>query len=146
LTSLEIFLSFTNLTADSRYEEIVVPGKDASPITETTEFRNRGGMIMTRSKKVREIYSELKSIYGDDISSRELLECASLIVDASENSLYEPKISNRIGRVPFSELPVNLVMEDYSWKVLNREIVWEDDFSPQISQQELIEQCLELAA
>ena len=101
---------------------------------------------MTKSKKVREIFAELTSVYGDDLSSREILECASLIVDAHEGSLYEPKNSNRIGGVPFSELPVNLVMENYGWKVLNREVVWEDDFSPQISQQELIEQCLELAA
>jgi len=101
---------------------------------------------MTRSKKVREIYTELKSIFSDDLSSRELLECASLIVDASEDSLYEPKISNRIGRLPFSELPVNLVIEKYGWKIMSREVVWEDDFTPQISQQELIEQCLERAA
>ena len=48
------------------------------------------------------------------MSSSELLECASLIISASEDTLYEPVVEYRTGRVPFSELPVNLVMEKRS--------------------------------
>ena len=104
---------------------------------------DREGRTMQKTRKVREIYAELKSACGDVMNSCELLEYASLIVSASEDTLYEPKVEYRTGRVPFSELPVNLVMENWSWQVLNREMVWEDDFMPRVPKQVLIEQCLE---
>ena len=101
---------------------------------------------MRKSEKVRRVYSELKSIFSDNMTSREMLECASLIVKASEESLYEPVLPSRHGRLPFPELPVHVVFEDWSWRVLNREVVWEDDFSPRVSERELIEHCLNMAA
>jgi hypothetical protein len=104
---------------------------------------DREGRTMQKTRKVREIYAELKSACGEVMSSRELLECASLIISASEDTLYEPVVEYRTGRVPFSELPVNQVMENWSWQVLNREMIWEDDFMPYVPKQALIEQCLE---
>lgn len=101
---------------------------------------------MRKSEKVREVYAELKAVYGDEMTSREILECASLMIDATEDSLYEPAVPTHMGRVPFSELPVHVVFEDWSWKVLNREILWEDDFTPPVSKTLLIEQCLLKAA
>jgi hypothetical protein len=101
-----------------------------------------GDRKMQKPQKVREVYAELKLAFGDEMSARELLECASQIVNASEDTLYDPNVEYRRGRVPFAELPVNLVMENWSWKVLNREMVWEDDFMPQVPKQVLIEQCL----
>ena len=69
---------------------------------------------MRKSDKVRQVYAELKAIYGEDMSSREILECASLLVDATEETLYEPANNLRMGRVPFSELPSK---DDGVWKL-----------------------------
>jgi hypothetical protein len=101
---------------------------------------------MKKPEKVREIYAELKSVYGVAMTSRELLECASLMVQASEDSLYEPKTDFRVGRSPFSELPVNMIIENWSWKVMNREMIWDDDYIPHEPQSVMIERCLEYAA
>lgn len=101
---------------------------------------------MRKSEKVRQIYAELKAVYGDEMSSREILECASLVVKATEESLYEPAMDSLTGRIPFTELPVHVIFEDWSWKVLSREMLWEDDFNPHTPTQLLIEQCLLLAA
>ena len=97
---------------------------------------------MQKPQKIREIYAELKSACGGVMSPGELLECASLIVSASEDTLYEPKVELRTGRVPFSELPLDQVIENYPWKVVSREMVWEDDFMPHVPRQVLIDQCL----
>lgn len=101
---------------------------------------------MNRSKKLRSVYAELKSALGDDLSSQELLDCAAMMVDASEDSIIEPSLSSHSGRLPFSELPVNQVIENYGWKILNRECLWEDDYMPPQSNQQLIEECLLRAA
>jgi len=101
---------------------------------------------MNRSKKLRRVYAELKNASGGDLSTQDLLDCAALMVDASEDSLYEPRISNRVGRIPFSELPVNHVIENYGWKVMNREILWEDDFAAPRPPQMLIDECIARAA
>lgn len=97
---------------------------------------------MTKSKKVREIYAELKSVFGDEMSSRYLLECASRIVEASVHSLHEPNLDLSVSLVPFSELPVDVVMERYGWELMNRELMFEDDFIPRAPIDVLLEQCL----
>ena len=101
---------------------------------------------MNRSKKLRSVYTELKIALGDDLSSQELLDCAAMMVDASEDSIVESSLSSHSGRIPFSELPVNQVIENYGWKIMNRECIWEDDFMPAQSHQQLIEECLLRAA
>ena len=101
---------------------------------------------MRKSEKIREVYAELKTVFAEDMTAREILECASLIVEATEESIYEPALQSRQGRLPFSELPVNVIFQDWGWRILNREVVWEDDFSPKVSERDLIEHCLKEAA
>ena len=102
--------------------------------------------MMRKSEQVRQIYAELKSVFGEDMTAREMLQCASLMVEASEESLYEPALPSHQGRLPFTELPLHVVFEDWGWRVLNREFVWEDDYSPRVSEETLIQQCLQMAA
>lgn len=101
---------------------------------------------MRKPEKIREVYAELKTVFAEDMTAREILECASLIVEATEESIYEPALQSRQGRLPFSELPVNVIFQDWGWRILNREVVWEDDFSPKVSERDLIEHCLKEAA
>lgn len=101
---------------------------------------------MNRSKKLLSVYTELKQALGSSYSSQELLEYASLMLDANEDSLYEPRISSHAGRVPFSELPVNQIIENYSWKIMVRELTWDDDFAIQVPQHILIDECIARAA
>ncbi len=101
---------------------------------------------MRKSEKVRQVYAELRAVFAGEMNSHEMLECASLMVKASEESLYEPALPSQQGRLPFSELPVHVVFEDWGWRLLNREVVWEDDFSPRVSEETLIQQCLQMAA
>ena len=101
---------------------------------------------MRKSEKIREVYAELKTVFAEDMTAREILECASLMVGAAEASIYEPALQSRQGRLPFSELPIHVVFRDWGWRILNREVVWEDDFSPQVSEKDLIEHCLKMAA
>lgn len=101
---------------------------------------------MNKSKKVRGVYEVLKEAVGDDMSSREVLRCAALLVEAEEDSLYEPVVNLNVGPPPISELPLNVIFEHMSWKLINREMQWEDDYIPRESQEELLEQCIALAA
>lgn len=101
---------------------------------------------MNNSNKVRGVYAVLKDVVGDEMSSRELLRCAALMVDASEDSLYEPVVSLNVGPPPISELPLNVIFEHMSWKLINREMQWDDDYVPHQSQEVLLEQCIALAA
>jgi len=101
---------------------------------------------MNRSNKVRGVYAVLKDVMGDDMSNFELLKCAGLMVEASEESIYEPVVNLNVGPPPICELPLHVVFEHMSWKVMNREMQWEDDYIPRDSQEKLIEQCIAQAA
>ena len=101
---------------------------------------------MNNSKKVREVYAVLKDVFDEDMSSRDLLECAALMIEATADSLYEPAVNLNIGPPPISELPLNVIFEHMGWKLINREMRWEDDYIPRESQEELFEQCIALAA
>ena len=101
---------------------------------------------MNNPKKVRQIYAELQRVYGGEIPTHELLECASLIADASEDSISPSPKTVHHGRTPFAELPVNEVMERWSWRIVSQEYSAEDDFSPHMSQEELLEHTLSMAA
>lgn len=52
------------------------------------------------------------------------------MVDASEDSLYEPAVKLNVGPPPISELPLNVIFEHMSWKLINREMQWDDDYIP----------------
>jgi hypothetical protein len=101
---------------------------------------------MNKPKKVRQIYAELQRVYGGEIPAHELAECASLIADAADSSIrVSPKTAFH-GRTPFSELPVDEVMERWSWRVVSQEYSAEDDFNPHIPQEALLEHALLMAA
>ena len=98
---------------------------------------------MNKPQKIREIYSELKNVLGDEFPSHEVVECAARLVDASDDSLYEPKTYlGAGGPIPYSEMSVDQVIENCPWKVVSREWTGEDDFMPYVPKQVLIEQCL----
>jgi len=102
---------------------------------------------MTRSNKVKAVYEVLKDTAVGDQSTVDLLECAALLVRASEEgSVYEPEVDLNFGPPPMSELPLTTVFEHMSWKLINREIVWRDDFFVYQSHQDLLEQCLTCGA
>ena len=101
---------------------------------------------MNKPKKVRQVFAELQRVYGGDIAAHELLECASLIAEASEDSILDTKVGFRRGPTPFSELPVDIVMEQWSWRVVNQEYEGGDDFMPHVPQDVLLEQVLARAA
>lgn len=101
---------------------------------------------MNKPKKVRKIYAELQRVYGSDISSQELLECASLIADASEDSIMKGGRTVLHGRTPFSELSVSEVMERWSWRLVCQDYKVEDDFDVQMPERALLEHTLLMAA
>lgn len=101
---------------------------------------------MNKPQQVRQIYAELQSVYGGEIPAHELLECASLIADAAEDSIRPSGNTAHLGRTPFSELPVNEVMERWSWRIVSQEYAADDDFGPQIPQEVLLEHTLSMAA
>ena len=101
---------------------------------------------MNKPKKVRQIYAELQRVYGGDISAHELLECASLLADASEDSISSGGVTLHNGRTPFSELPVTEVMERWSWRIVSQDYVENDDYMPHMAQDVLIDHALAMAA
>ena len=101
---------------------------------------------MNKPKQVRQIYAELQRVYGGDIAAHDLLECASLIVEATEDSILETQVSLHAGRTPFAELPVDEVMTNWSWRVVNQEYEGGDDFMPQVTQEMLLNHALAIAA
>ena len=101
---------------------------------------------MNKSNKLRSVYLELKNQLGDTLSQQEILDYAAMMVEASEDSIYEPALPTRYGRKPFTELPVNHIIENYSWKVLSREFLWDDGYTPPRSHEQLIDECFRSAA
>ena len=101
---------------------------------------------MNKPKKVRQIYAELQRVYGGEIPTHELLECASLIADAADYTISPSPKTVFHGRTSFSELPVDEVMERWSWRIVSQEYSSDDDFEPHISQEDLLEQTLSMAA
>ena len=101
---------------------------------------------MNKPTKVRRIYAELKSVYGKEMPAHEILECATLIADASADSIRPTRNFVHQGHTPFSELPVDEVIEHWSWQVVSQEFVSEDDFGPDIPEEFLLQQAISIAA
>ena len=101
---------------------------------------------MNKPKKVREIFAELQRVYAEEIPATELLECASLIADASDGSIMSGVKTGFNGRSPFSELPVNEVIENWGWRVVCQEYAVEDDFDVNVPLEELLDQAIRMAA
>ena len=79
---------------------------------------------MNRSTRVRQVYEVLRDSNVDDLSPRELLRCAALMVEASDEPLHGPATSLNVGPPPISELPLHVIFEQMSWKLINRELEW----------------------
>ncbi len=101
---------------------------------------------MNKSQKIKAIYREMKTVMGDTMTSREILESAHLFLETNEKIENESLTDFGIVRTPFVELPVNEVMNKWEWKVLNRECFFEDDYIPHENYDELINNCLQMAA
>jgi hypothetical protein len=101
---------------------------------------------MNKSQKIKAIYREMKTVMGDTMTTREILESAHLFLETNEKIENESLIDFGTVRTPFVELPVDEVMSKWEWKVLNRECFFEDDYIPHGDMDELINNCLQVAA
>jgi hypothetical protein len=82
---------------------------------------------MNRSKKVREVYIELRSALGDHATSTEALEYAGSLVDLFSCPAYETKFDLRTGGLPFSQWALDAAMADGGWRILSLETQCEED-------------------
>ncbi|MEM1189955.1 MAG: hypothetical protein AAGI72_15595 [Pseudomonadota bacterium] len=101
---------------------------------------------MNKPQKVREIYAELRGVYGDEVPANELLECASMIVDASEPVVKAPVTQIDHWRKPFDELPVYEVMEQWAWRMMCSECGADEAYVEHAPEQLMLSQILEEAA
>ena len=101
---------------------------------------------MNKPKKVRQIFAELQRVYAGEIPTHELLECASLIADASEDPISKSGKTVHHGRTHFSELPVREVIENWSWRIVCQDHIEEDDFGVHVPSQVLLEHAILMAA
>lgn len=80
---------------------------------------------MTSSKKVKAIYAELRAALGSEISMREAMETAAMLVDLSyqdpdaDVSAYDAPIR--------TQMAVDTSFSDGGWRNLNREKCWSQD-------------------
>jgi hypothetical protein len=77
---------------------------------------------MTRSKRVREVFLELKRTVGDLATTPELLQAAADLVELLDP--VRPDRSGfdlRIGGLPFERWSLDVAMADGGWRVLNHE-------------------------
>ena len=73
---------------------------------------------MNRPQQIRSVFSELRAVLGDDVSSRELLEAAYSLVELVEDEESGPGFSLRIGGQPFAHWSLDRVFADGGWKLL----------------------------
>ena len=73
---------------------------------------------MQKPQQVRHIYHELKAALGETMPADELLECASLIVDAATDTLSDGGVYHTDGRIPLCEMPVDEVISRWSWDLV----------------------------
>jgi hypothetical protein len=73
-----------------------------------------------RPSKVRQIYAELRSVLGDEMTSQEVLQTAALLVDLFEENKSFNNFGLREQRATFDEMPVDVAFSDGGWKVLSK--------------------------
>lgn len=76
---------------------------------------------MNRARQVREVFSELRTSLGSDVSAAEALECAAALVDLFTEGEDTPGFSLRTGGVPFEMRAVDVALADGGWRVLCQE-------------------------
>jgi|TARA_B110001469_G_C9491500_1_gene245946 hypothetical protein len=75
---------------------------------------------MNNSLKVRHVYAELRATLGKTMPEHELLECASLIIEACDNPLKDVCYFHD-GKTPLCELPVHQVIGTWPWELVDSE-------------------------
>jgi hypothetical protein len=87
---------------------------------------------MNRPKKVKYIYQEFRSKLSEIFSDRELLILAAKLVDINDKGNSKKRADNYSERTPsrrvFEETPLDELLTDGGWKILNREFLWPSDF------------------
>ena len=76
---------------------------------------------MNRPTKVRKVYRELRAVLGADISAKEALRSAAMLVDLYETDGAAHGANFREQRPTFDELPVDVAIADGGWRVMARE-------------------------
>ena len=74
---------------------------------------------MTKPSKVRKIFDELLQVFGHETPEHELLSYASIIVDASVDTLTNGGIYHHPGRTPLCELPTYEIFNRWSWELVD---------------------------
>lgn len=76
---------------------------------------------MSRPKKVRQVYIELRLALGDEVCAHDLLRSAAMLVDIFDGREVHPGIRHGTPRPTFEELPLDKAFADGGWRVLARE-------------------------
>ena len=87
---------------------------------------------MNRSDQVRAVFHELRRTVGDQISSAQVLVCATSLVELFSGSGEDPQFDARMGGLPFSMWGVDRALAD-AWRVLEQESVCDEDTIDEIS-------------
>ena len=105
---------------------------------------------MNKSTKVRAIFAELVQVYGADIPEHELLDSASQLADAFDDTLTSGGVYFTDGRTPICELPVNEVIGIMDWQLLEfdykcngyRDDLYQDSYKVNVSDEIRLNQIL----
>ena len=101
---------------------------------------------MNRPQRVREVYAELKEIMGNTMSPADLLECAWLIVRSADGYDIRPRYDLRTGTTPFEELPLDVLFDKWSWRLVCRDYQPEEPYTPHERPEDLLDQLFRFAA
>lgn len=100
---------------------------------------------MNRSAQVREVYAELRHVFGGRMSERETLEhTVSLINLFMLEEEDEFRFDLRIGGLPFDQWALDVAMADGGWRVLGREPWLGRDLDEEEEHEQMLYQELEL--
>jgi len=77
---------------------------------------------MSRSKRIRLIFFELRRALGERVGTRELLDAAKSLVDLqADNWAHEPTYDLRNGRTSLDQMELDIAMSDGGWRVYSKE-------------------------
>jgi hypothetical protein len=89
---------------------------------------------MNRSDQIRTVFRELRSSVGDQISSAQVLVCATSLVELFSGSGEDAQFDARTGGLPFSMWGVDRALAD-AWRLLEQESVCDEDIIDEISKE-----------
>jgi len=82
---------------------------------------------MRKPDKVREVYLELRRALGTTVSSRELLSCAAQLVEVADARPHDKGQDSRTGRVAFDELPLDVLFDQWAWRLVSQGFESDDE-------------------